>query len=98
MPTRSPRRAIGSRKRSRISTWASAAGSDFGFDFNTSFTEEQQRQGAGSYNFRPNTPFQEAAGDGPVAEIAAACGVDVPTYTREAPGMSASALQDGVVY
>jgi predicted dithiol-disulfide oxidoreductase (DUF899 family) len=25
-------------------------------------------------------------------------GTDVPTYTREAPGMSAFALEDGVVY
>jgi len=77
--------------------WASAAASDFNFDFNTSFTEDQQREGAGSYNFAPNTPFQPD-GDGPVAEIASACGVDVPTYTREAPGMSAFALEDGVVH
>jgi predicted dithiol-disulfide oxidoreductase (DUF899 family) len=78
--------------------WASAAGSEFNFDFNTSLTEDQQHEGAGSYNFRPNTPLQEPAGDGPVAEIAASCGVDVPTYTRERPGMSAFALEDGVVY
>jgi predicted dithiol-disulfide oxidoreductase (DUF899 family) len=78
--------------------WASAAGSEFNFDFNTSLTEDQQHEGAGSYNFRPNTPLQEPAGNGPVAEIAASCGVDVPTYTRERPGMSAFALEDGVVY
>src|SRR4051794_37149840 len=60
--------------------WASAAGSEFNFDFNTSLTEEQQHEGAGSYNFRPNTPLQEPAGDGPVAEIATSCGVDVPTF------------------
>jgi predicted dithiol-disulfide oxidoreductase (DUF899 family) len=78
--------------------WASTAAGDFSFDFNTSFTDEQQRAGAGSYNFRPNAPFQQGVSDGPVAEIAAACGVDVATYTREAPGMSAFALEDGVVY
>ena len=32
------------------------------------------------------------------AEIAAMTGTDVPTYTRERPGMSAFALEDGVVY
>jgi predicted dithiol-disulfide oxidoreductase (DUF899 family) len=77
--------------------WASSAGSDFSFDLNTSFTEEQQRDGAGSYNFRPNAPFAPE-GDGPVAELATSCGVDAPTYTREAPGMSAFALEDGDVY
>lgn len=36
--------------------------------------------------------------DGPVAQIAASTGTDVPTYTRERPGLSAFALEDGVVY
>jgi predicted dithiol-disulfide oxidoreductase (DUF899 family) len=77
--------------------WASSAGGDFNFDFNTSLTEDQQREGAGSYNYRPRgvRPVQET---GPVADMAATCGVDVATYTREAPGMSAFALEDGVVY
>jgi predicted dithiol-disulfide oxidoreductase (DUF899 family) len=78
--------------------WASSAGSDFNFDFNTSLTEEAQRSGAGSYNFQPRTPFQAPAPDAPIAGIAASCGVDVPTYVREAPGMSAFAREDGVVY
>ena len=78
--------------------WASAAGSDFSFDFNTSLTEEQQRAGGGSYNYRTLPPGTRSAGDGPVAEMAAACGVDVPTYTREAPGMSAFALEGGAVH
>ena len=41
-----------------------------------------------------------ASGDdgGPVAEIAAQCGTDAATYTRERPGMSAFVLEDGVVY
>jgi predicted dithiol-disulfide oxidoreductase (DUF899 family) len=77
--------------------WASSVSSDFNFDFNTSFTEEQQRSGAGSYNYRPTGGFAPSD-EGPVAQIAAACGVDVATYTREAPGMSAFALEDGVVY
>jgi predicted dithiol-disulfide oxidoreductase (DUF899 family) len=78
--------------------WASSAGSDFNFDFNTSLTEEQQRAGSGSYNYRPNAPFREPAGDGPVADMATSCGVDLPAYMRERPGMSAFALEDGVVY
>ena len=35
---------------------------------------------------------------GTVAEIAAQCGTDAATYTRERPGMSAFVLEDGVVY
>ena len=34
----------------------------------------------------------------PVGDNAAATGTDVATYTRERPGMSALALEDGVVY
>jgi len=84
--------------------WASSFGSDFNFDFNVWFTEEQQREGVIEYNYRRGghamdvTPVPEAAGAGPVAELAATTGTDVPTYTRERPGMSAFALEDGVVY
>jgi predicted dithiol-disulfide oxidoreductase (DUF899 family) len=80
--------------------WASSFGSDFNFDFNVSFTEEQQRSGVTDYNFRPRdvTPILEAGADSPVAEIAAMTGTDAATYTREAPGMSAFALEDDVVY
>jgi predicted dithiol-disulfide oxidoreductase (DUF899 family) len=78
--------------------WASSDDGEFNFDFHTGVTEEQQRAGEGSYNFRPNAPFQDRASGGPVADMAASCGVDVPTYIREAPGMSAFALEDGVVY
>ena len=34
----------------------------------------------------------------PVAQFAATCGTDAPTYTRDRPGMSAFVLEDGVVY
>jgi predicted dithiol-disulfide oxidoreductase (DUF899 family) len=80
--------------------WASSLGSDFNFDFNVSFTEEQQREGTVEYNYRSMdvTPVLEAGGEGPVAEFAAMTGTDAATYTREAPGMSAFALEDGVVY
>jgi predicted dithiol-disulfide oxidoreductase (DUF899 family) len=78
--------------------WASSDDGDFNFDFHTSLTERQQREGAGSYNYRPLTPAAEPTGEEPVAEIAASCGVDAAAYRREAPGMSAFALEDGVVY
>jgi predicted dithiol-disulfide oxidoreductase (DUF899 family) len=80
--------------------WASSFGSDFNYDFNASYTEEQQREGKREYNYRSMdvTPVLEAGAESPVAEMAAMTGTDVATYTREAPGMSAFALEDGVVY
>jgi predicted dithiol-disulfide oxidoreductase (DUF899 family) len=80
--------------------WASSSGSDFNYDFDTSVTEEEQRSGVVEYNFRKEDvkPRLEAGKDGPLAEIAASTGTDWATYTREQPGMSAFALEDGVVY
>jgi predicted dithiol-disulfide oxidoreductase (DUF899 family) len=85
--------------------WASSLGRDFNFDFNVSFTEEQQREGGIEYNYRREPEWTSGIGDsltkegeGPVAENAAMTGTDVATYTRERPGMSAFALEDGVVY
>ena len=40
----------------------------------------------------------DRGGCGPVAQLAASTGTDVPTYTRERPGVSAFVLEDGVVY
>jgi len=85
--------------------WASSLDSDFNFDFNVSLTEEQQRVGA-EYNYRREPAWAEAGigdaltkqGEGPVAQIAATTGTDVATYTRERPGMSSFALEDGIVY
>ena len=85
--------------------WVSALGSDFNADFNVSFSAEQQRQGI-EYNYRREPGWQVAGigesltrrGEGPVAEHAAMTGTDVATYTRERPGMSAFALEDGIVY
>ena len=92
-------------------TWASSLNSDFNYDFNTSFTEEQQRSGNLYYNYHKGgiTSGSEAGSEGrqdqrqAVLEsapkvFAAMTGTDIPTYTREAPGMSAFALYDGVVY
>jgi predicted dithiol-disulfide oxidoreductase (DUF899 family) len=82
--------------------WSSSLGSEFNFDFNVSTTEDQQREGQVEYNYRRDAaPLAErltALGEGPVAEMAATVGTDAATYTRQAPGMSAFALEDGVVY
>jgi predicted dithiol-disulfide oxidoreductase (DUF899 family) len=79
--------------------WASSVGSDFNFDFNVSFTEEQQRQGDIEYNYRRGGDAMDMTSvPEPVAQNAAMAGTDVATYTRERPGMSAFALEDGVVY
>ena len=90
--------------------WASSLGSDFNFDFNVWFTEEQQRDGGIEYNYHREAPATEPlAGktvrkwrsrrsQGSVAEIAAMTGTDAATYTRERPGMSAFVLENGVVY
>jgi predicted dithiol-disulfide oxidoreductase (DUF899 family) len=78
---------------------ASSRDSDFNFDFNISFTEEQQREGTVDYNRQRGghaldmTPVPE-----PVAELAAMCGTDAPTYARDRPGLSAFVREDGVVY
>jgi predicted dithiol-disulfide oxidoreductase (DUF899 family) len=83
--------------------WASSANTDFNHDFNVYFTEEEQRSGTAEYNY-------QKAGDSsgrdikklevpPEEEkIAATTGTDWATYSREGPGMSAFALEDGVVY
>ena len=82
--------------------WASSFGSDFNFDFSVGFTEEQQSQKGIKYNYRqePAWRWREGEGsedEGPVA-FAAMSGTDARTYTRERPGMSAFALEGGVVY
>ncbi len=80
--------------------WASSLDSDFNFDFNTSYTEDQQRSGTVDYNYRPTdtTWLQEASEEGRASEHAAMAGTDTATYLRERPGMSAFALEDGAVY
>ena len=87
--------------------WASSLGSDFNFDFNVSLTEEQQREGAVEYNYRREAPSQSRGGEDrdTIAldtrrrtTFAAMSGTDAATYARERPGMSAFALEDGVVY
>jgi predicted dithiol-disulfide oxidoreductase (DUF899 family) len=74
--------------------WASSFGSDFNYDFNVSFTEEQQQSGVVEYNFRA----MDTRSDLVDQQTLAVFGTDAATVTREAPGMSAFALEDGHVY
>ncbi|ATU92528.1 DUF899 domain-containing protein [Phyllobacterium zundukense] len=75
--------------------WASSYGGDFNFDFNVSFTPEQQREGI-EYNYVREAKLEAASGgDDPFAAMS---GTDAATYTRERPGMSAFVLEDGVIY
>ncbi len=90
---------------------ASSGGSDFNADFSVFFTEDQQRDGGIEYNWRREPAMDVEAlagrtvrewktqdGETPVARIASMTGTDVPTYTRDRPGLSAFALEDGEVY
>jgi predicted dithiol-disulfide oxidoreductase (DUF899 family) len=74
--------------------WASSFGSDFNYDFQVTFTEEQQQSGIVEYNFRAMDTRSDL-GDRDALPV---YGTDLATATREAPGMSAFALEDGVVY
>ncbi len=90
--------------------WASSFRSDFNTDFNVWFSEEQQREGGIEYNYRREKSTRDSrdgnseqewklrGSEGPVAQMAASTGTDVPTYTRDRPGVSAFTLEDGVVY
>ena len=79
--------------------WASSHNDDFNYDFNVSVTEAQQRTGPVEYNWgeRDLRPVLDAT-EGGAAENAVRCGTDTATYLREAPGVSAFALEDGVVH
>ncbi len=79
--------------------WASSLGSDFNFDFNVSFSEQQQRDGAVEYNYRRSGHAMGATSvPEPVSRHAAMCGTDASTYARDRPGLSAFVLENGVIY
>jgi len=79
--------------------WASSSPSDFNADFSVGFTEAQQREGGIDYNYRRERALSDDAyAAGPESESAFGTGVDVVTYMRERPGISAFVLDDGVVY
>jgi len=80
--------------------WASSSDSDFNYDFHVTHSTEEWQSGAVEYNFRtvdlrmPETPEENPF----VAAITSSVGTDWPTYRTEGPGMSAFALDDGVIY
>jgi predicted dithiol-disulfide oxidoreductase (DUF899 family) len=74
--------------------WASSFGGDFNYDFGVAFTEAQQRSGTVEYNFHAMDTRSELTDE----QTLAVFGTDAATVTREAPGMSVFALEDGVVY
>lgn len=88
--------------------WASSHGSEFNFDYSVGFTEAQQRAEGIEYNYRREAALRQlgtvrgpsalAGASGPVGRFAATCGTDAATYLRERPGMSAFAMENGIVY
>jgi predicted dithiol-disulfide oxidoreductase (DUF899 family) len=80
--------------------WVSAADGAFNFDFNVSFTEEQQHAGEIEYNYaRGSHAMDEIIEVHPVvAAIAKGVGTDAATYGRDRPGMSAFVREGGEIF
>jgi predicted dithiol-disulfide oxidoreductase (DUF899 family) len=79
--------------------FASSYGSDFNYDFQTAHTKQAWDAGAVEYNFRVVDLRPPAGEEGSRdAWTEGIVGTDWETYRREGPGMSAFALEDGVVY
>ena len=78
--------------------WASSHDSDFNYDFGVGYSEEQLRDGMIEYNFAPQDLRGPVDPEGTLAQVAKSAGTDPETFRREAPGMSAFAVEDGVVY
>lgn len=76
--------------------WASSNESDFNFDFFVGLSEDQQDKGY-SYNFEDRPPIPANASTSPAGH-AAMCGVDLRTYLKELPGMSAFVIEGDEVY
>jgi len=83
-----------------IFPWASSYGSDFNYDFRVTHTAEEWQSGTVEYNFRSMDvrPSESGAESPFLNQIAATVGTDWPTYRQQGPGLSAFALEDGVVY
>jgi len=65
--------------------WASSRDGIFNFDFNVSFTEEQQRKGLVEYNYERGGHAMDATpAPPPVTQLAAMSGTDAPAYARQA--------------
>jgi predicted dithiol-disulfide oxidoreductase (DUF899 family) len=77
--------------------WASSFDSDFNHDLHVTHSKEEWQSGAVDYNFR-SLDLRPAEANPVLAEWASSVGTDFATYRQEGPGMSAFALEDGVVY
>jgi len=76
--------------------WASSFGSNFNFDFSVGFSpEEQRRDGGIEYNFHREGALKLSSAH---EQNVFGTGVDLATFLRERPGMSAFVLEDGAVY
>jgi len=80
--------------------WASSFDSDFNADFHVAPSKQEWDSGAVEYNFRVNDPRPATSQDSQrLNEVASSMvGTDWETFRREAPGLSAFALEDGVIY
>jgi predicted dithiol-disulfide oxidoreductase (DUF899 family) len=78
--------------------WASSFESDFNYDYGVSHTREQWESGVVEYNFGAWTVPQASDQTPWLNQLGSSVGTDWPTYRQEGPGMSAFALEDGVVY
>ena len=79
--------------------WASSFGSDFNSDYSVGFSpEEQQRDGGIEYNYRPEDAWKPSNPGGASSQNVWGTGVDMPTFLRERPGVSAFVLENGIVY
>ena len=70
--------------------WASSFDSDFNFDFDVSFTDQQVKEFMGQVRDSGSLPT--------VSQNAASTGTDEKGYLSEGPGASVFALADRVVY
>ena len=79
--------------------WASSFGSDFNYDFQAGYTKEQQQSGIVEYNFRAMDvrPSPEAGDKSHRRDRSGGWHGRGDVHT-EAPGMSAFAREDDVVY
>ncbi|TAM71035.1 MAG: DUF899 domain-containing protein [Microbacteriaceae bacterium] len=80
--------------------WASSFGSDFNYDYGVTHAKADWESGAVDYNYRSMDvrPPESGEESSKLTALAASVGTDWPTFRQEGPGMSAFALEDGVVY
>ena len=89
----------GTRSRTAVRL-ASSFGSDFNYDFQVAYSEQQRQSGLGEYNFRTFefSSARSSATRGHSSTGPATTGTDWATYTQESPGLTAFALDDGIAY